>query len=216
MQCDICRRPASSRLPVNCTLCARNALYQPRVQLAQALLGREQIGKEVAQTAESAARLNPAAYPKATKPSETQSGTQPGNSWAIGRATAERVLSDEARESTLGHVQILREEIRRTRSEIVERKTRLQRQRSEFASAKQELSQGQASGIEPVEKGIHRTLYRRSKMHEKTAESRLYLCREAALLYGLQQRKRKKGGLGRDVYFIGGVPIIDLRDLNST
>lgn len=215
MQCDICRCPASSRLPVNCTLCARNALYHPRVQLAQALLRREQMGNEVGQTAESAARLNPAPLSKASKPLEPQSDTQPGITWTIGRAAAERVLSIETKETTLRHVQILRDEIRNTRNEIAERKARLQRRRSEFASAKQELSQGQASGIEPVAKGIQRTSHRRSRMHEKTAESRLYLCREAALLYGLQQRKRKKGGLGRDVYFIGGVPIIDLRDLNS-
>ena len=135
--------------------------------------------------------------------------------WTFQCAAAEQVLSEEKTESTLRHIQVLRGEIRRTGDEIAKRKAVFQRRRSEFASAKQELLQSQATGTESVEKSIRRTQRRRDIMHKKTAESRLYLCREAALLYGLQQRKRKKGGLGRDVYFIGGVPIADLRDLNS-
>jgi Vacuolar sorting 38 and autophagy-related subunit 14 len=52
-------------------------------------------------------------------------------------------------------------------------------------------------------------------LHARTAESRFFLCRETANLYGLVQRKRRKGAGGRDAYFIGGVPIVDIRDINS-
>lgn len=211
MQCDICCRPASSRLPVNCTLCARDALYQPRVQLAQALLQKEELGKEVEQLTLTPSRPGKTPASKAAKQQEPQLSI----AWTLQRAAAEQVLSDGKTESTLRHVQILRDEIRKTRDKIAERRTRLKRRRSEFASAKQELLQSQANATEPIDKGLRRAQHKRGVMHNKTAESRLYLCREAALLCGLQQRKRKKGGLGRDVYFIGGVPIADLRDLNS-
>jgi len=211
MQCDICRRPASSQLPVNCTLCARDTLYQPRVQLAQALLQKEKIGKEVEQITVVPSKSRETTTTRATKQPEPQ----PSITWTIRCATAEQVILDEEKKSILCHVQVLRDEIQKTRHEIAERKSRLQRRQSDFASAKQELLQSRATRTEPVEKFIRRTEHRRGMMHNKTAESRLYLCREAALLYGLQQRKRKRGGLGRDVYFIGGVPIADIRDLNS-
>ena len=139
----------------------------------------------------------------------------PNSTWTVHRAVSEQVVSENKTQSVLSHVEALREETQQIKSDIAARKARLLRRRSEFNSAKQELSQSQASAVEPVDKSIKRTEHRWEVMHHKTAESRLFLCREVALLYGLQQRKRKKGGLGRDIYLIGGVPIADLRDLNS-
>lgn len=209
MQCDICQRSASSLLPFNCTLCARDALYQPRLQLAQTLLHRESLGKEVERCVKGSSKVKKTSNSATAKPAEHNA------KWAVERAAAEQVISEEETQTVLAHVGSLREEIQNVKAEIAERKARLQRRRSEFASAKQELSQSQTNAVEPVEKGIRRTEHRWDILHNKTAEARLFLCREAALLYGLQQRKRKKGGLGRDVYYIGGVPIADLRDLNS-
>lgn len=209
MQCDICHRSASSRLPFNCTLCARNALYQPRIELAQALLYRESLGKEVDQAVKSSSKPRKTTNPTSTKFFETSP------TWVARRAAAEQTLSEEKTRTLHDHVQSLRDEIQIAKAEIAERKARLQARRSEAVSAKRELSQSQATAVEPVEKGIRRTEHRWDILHNKTSEARLFLCREAALLYSLQQRKRKRGGLGRDIYFIGGVPIPDLRDLNS-
>lgn len=209
MQCEICHRSASSRLPFNCTLCARLALYQPRIQLAQTLLHTESLGKEVEQNVLGTSKQEKARSSAGAK----TSGLNP--TWTVHRAASEQVLSEEKTQTVLSHVEALREETQKIKAEIEARKARLQRRRSEFTSAKQELSQSQATAAEPLDKAIKRTEHRWDVMHNKTAESRLFLCREVALLYGLHQRKRKKGGLGRDVYFIGGVPIADLRDLNS-
>ena len=137
------------------------------------------------------------------------------HTWTVHRAAADQFISEEKTQTAQKHIEALREETRKVKAEIAERKVRLLRRRSEFASAKQELSQSRANAVEPVDKSIKRTEHRWDVMHHKMAESRLFLCREVALLYGLHQRKRKKGGLGRDLYFIGGVPIVDLRDLNS-
>ena len=209
MQCDICQRSPSSRLPFNCTLCARNTLYQPRIQLAQSLLQKEALGKEVEQ--------NVAGTPKPTRviPATGGKSSEPNPSWIVQRAAAEQIVSEEKTQGIHDHVKTLRGEIQNTKAEIAARKARLQKRRSEFASAKQELSKSQTGAVENMDKSMRRTEHRWDILHNKTAESRLFLCREAALLYGLQQRKRKKGGLGRDVYFVGGVPLADLRDLNS-
>ncbi|KAK4695048.1 hypothetical protein P7C71_g2626, partial [Lecanoromycetidae sp. Uapishka_2] len=209
MECDICHRPANTRLPFNCTLCARDALYQPRLQLAETLLHKENLGKEVERNVTSPPKLNRIPNLASNKSSESNA------TWTVERAAAEQMSSEEKTQTIHDHVKNLRDEIRNVKIEIAERKARLQARRSEFASAKQELSQSQTAAIEPVEKGIRRTEHRWDTLHNKTAEARLFLCKEAALLYGLQQRKRKKGGLGRDSYLIGGVPIPDLRDLNN-
>ena len=209
MQCDLCQRSPNSLLPFNCTLCARSALYQPRVQLAQTLLESEALGKEVEQNVTGVSQPN-----KATKTASTKA-PESNPTWAVQRAAAEQRASEEKSERIYDHVRTLREEIQKTKAEIAARRKTLQRRRSDFASVQQELSQCRPHSVEDVEKGMRRTEHRWDTLHNKTAESRIFLCREAALLYGLQQRKRKKGGLGRDVYVIGGVPIADLRDLNS-
>lgn len=209
MQCDVCQRSANNRLPFNCTLCARSALYQPRVQLAQTLLQTEALGKEVEQNVTGVPQANKAIKTGSTKAPELNP------TWTVQRAAAEQRASEDKSQHIHDHVQSLREEIQKTKAEITARRKILQRRRSDLASAQQELSQSRHHSVEDIEKGMRRTEHRWDLLHNKTAESRIFLCREAALLYGLQQRKRKKGSLGRDVYVIGGVPIADLRDLNS-
>ena len=209
MQCDVCQRPPNNRLSFNCTLCARSALYQPRVQLAQTLLQTEALGKEVEQNVIVVSQAK-----KATKTAGTKA-PELNPTWTVQRAAAEQTASEEKTRHIYDHVQTLREEIQNTKADIAARKKILQRRRSDLASAKQELSQGRLHTGEDVEKGMRRTEQRWDTLHQRTAELRIFLCREVAILYGLQQRKRKKGGLGRDVYVIGGVPIADLRDLNS-
>ena len=178
--------------------------------MAQTLLRTEALGKEVEQNVAANSEREKARSSTGTRTSDLSA------SWNVHRATSEQIISEEKMRTSLSHIKSLREETRKIKSEIAVRKAKLSRRRSEFTSAKQELSQSQASAVEPVDKAIKRTEHRWDVMHHKTVESRLFLCREVALLYGLQQRKRKKGGLGRDVYLIGGVSIPDLRDLNST
>lgn len=212
MLCEICHRPASTRLPFHCILCARDALYNPRIQLAHILLERERLSKEVDESTASTLTPNNFIIPRSSKFIEPS----PNPSWSVQRAAADQALSEEKTESILHRNQVLREEIKKANDGIAERKARFHRRRVEFTSAKQELLQIQANGVEAVDKSIWRTQNRWDMMHSKTAQSRIFLSREAALLYGLQLRKRQKGGLGRDAYYIGGVPIPDLRDLNST
>ena len=125
------------------------------------------------------------------------------------------MTSKEQTQAIHPHIQTLRQETQNMKADIAARKARLLRRRSELASAQNEHSHSQAVSQEPLEKSIRRTSHRWDILHAKTAESRLFLCKEAAHLYGLQHHKRKKGLRGRDIYTIGGTPIVDLRDLNS-
>ena len=210
MQCEICKRPPSSRLLFHCTLCAREALHEPRIQLALILLREEALGRDVER---NSSQQKATIYNNQSKVGSK--AQEPSPSWALERATAERVASDEKTEDILSHVEALRTQTKDMKAEISKRRKNLAMRRSTLELATQTISQRQTSTIEPLEKGVKRTKHRWDALHAATVEARIFLCREAAQLYGLQQRKRKRGGPVKDVYVVAGIPIADLRELNS-
>lgn len=209
MQCNICRRDWSSKLPFNCTICARNTLYETRIEQAQTLLQRETAGNDVIGFVGA-----PGSVTTTTKLSG-QEAARNNKTFELERASSAKTDSLERTHAILNHKDALHKELEASRELIARRRTLLSQRRSDYDSATHSLSQRRAAALEPVESSIKRTQGRWDALHDRTAESRVFLCREAANLYGLQQRKRRKGMLGRDSYTIGGVPIVDLRDLNS-
>ena len=211
MQCEICKRSPTSRLPFNCTLCAREALHEPRIQLALTLLQQETLGHDVEGKIAQETGILRTSTPKASnKPQELSPR------WALERARIERTASDGEAQAVLGHVEALRAQTKEMKVEIASRKSNLAKRRSDLESATRNISRRQISATEPLEKGLKRTGHRWDALHLATLEARIFLCKEAAQLYGLQQRKRKRGRPGRDIYVIGGIPIADLRELNSS
>ena len=211
MQCEICKRSPSSRLQFLCTLCAREALHEPRIQHALILLQQETLGHEVEGNIAQQKEI-----PRKNLSKAGNRAQEPNPRWALEHATVERVASDGKTRDVLNHVEALRAQIKDMRAEISRRRSILDERRSSLESATKTISQRHTTAIEPVEKGLKRTEHRWDALHAATVEARMFLCREAAQLYGLQQRKRKRGGPGKDVYVIGGVPIADLKELNSS
>lgn len=206
MQCDICLRSSSSHLPFHCASCARNAIYEQRTLLAQTLLDSEAAGRAV----ESSIAVGPTS-------GQSKANTkvlEPSPAWAFNQAIAEESASVKRTEGIMSHIDALKKETERTRSDIAKKKASNFKRRSDLKSATL-AAQREAEALESVKRGVERMERRWDILHTRTMESRVFLCREAAQLYGLQQRIRKKAGLVRDIYMIGGVPIPDLRDLNS-
>ena len=208
MQCHICQRPSSTRLPFNCSSCARTVLYAPRVEHAQLLLDTESIGHEVERAVGGAQNLHNLSH-------DTTSSTAPHPTFAIERATAERVAIAERTEKIVAQAEILRNRIEETKDYMAKQRDKKLKRISDLEAARKLLSQRQSSDYDPVLKSIKRARIQWDGLHAKTAESRTLLCKEAAQLYGLQQQKRRKGVRGKDLYLIGGLPIPDLKDLNS-
>jgi len=208
MQCDICHRTSTFQLPFNCTTCARNALYGSRIQHAQILLGAETLAQEVEKNVtlsqSSQSQYNTSATPRDAHPT-----------YAAERFTAEQDVVEERTEAILAQADLLRRKTEELKDYINRKKAELSERRSTLGAASKRLSERPRSDLEPLEKGIKRIEHQWDALHSKTAEARSFLCKEAAQLYGLQQRKRKKGTPGRDLYLIGGTIICDLRDLNS-
>lgn len=92
-------------------------------------------------------------------------------------------------------------------------KTQNEARRAQLVSQTEGLSERRAAGIDVLKKDIARTTSKWSAISSRTAEARVFLCREVALLYGLKSRKRKSKGTVE--YLIGGVVIPSLSELNS-
>ena len=208
MQCDICKRPPSSKLPFICTFCAQDSLYSLRLQHSQVLLQKESREKQIAEAVSGKSR--------SSKSSSANSKKREGNpKWILQSAEAQQAVAEEKTESILSHTQSLREEAQKMKEDIAVRRSRLQQKRSALDTAVKALSQAKSTVIEPLSKDIRRISGRWDQLHAKTAESRIFLCTEAAHLYGLQCSKRKKNAKTKEIYSIGGTTIVDLRDLNS-
>ena len=211
MQCSLCARSLGPKLPAHCPACARYSLYEPRAENIRALLGREASSREVENVISDSWRDD-----------ADKSATQTGRSYGVASRWDIKQVSATVRnlEGCHGEIQaqaeILKVEIQNARADISKLKSSLNHRREDFASVTHNIEARRKSTLESIEKSIKRTVYRAEQQHLKTAESRIFLCREAAKLYDLRQRRRRRGNTVKEEYVIGGVGIVDLRDLNST
>ncbi|KAI9765000.1 MAG: hypothetical protein M1840_007922 [Geoglossum simile] len=133
----------------------------------------------------------------------------------IEQATAQKEESLERIQEIQNQANILQKDIEDGRARIAKLKASLAHRSSDYDSITHNLSARRATTLDSVEKSIRRIDHRWNTLHTRTAEARVFLCREAANLYGLKQRRRRKGGVIREDYTICGVTIVDLRDLNN-
>ncbi len=129
---------------------------------------------------------------------------------------AVREQSTQRAKAICDHVEALKAQIKAMRTDISTRRASNARRRADADAAKQNIEERRAATLSGIEKSIKRTDHLWRSVHARTTEDRSFLCHEAANLYGLKQRKRKKGGVVREEYAIGGIGISDLRDMNST
>ena len=212
MQCDICQRQVSRQLPFNCTICARDALYQSRIRSAQTLLHRESLRLHI----ENVVATSSTVFQENALREESKDLSEEAiQTWTIQSTRNQQDLTDATTQNLHNQRDLIYHEIKSVKLEIANRKELNQQRARALASAQSELSKDQAVCIKPIARSIRHTKQDWGLLHGKTIEARSFLCKEAASLYSLQQRKKRKGGVGRDVTFIGGLPIVDLRDLNS-
>jgi hypothetical protein len=133
--------------------------------------------------------------------------------WDVGRNDGERDLAVDRTRQIMAQADDLRTKIEAAREDIARRKAVITRRKSELASAANGLEARRAKQIEDMEKNINRTRHKWNQMHFTMVQSRAFLCGEAAKLYGL--RRLLDCSLLLDEYSIGGVPIVDLRNMNS-
>ncbi|KAL8652863.1 MAG: hypothetical protein Q9210_002444 [Variospora velana] len=210
MHCNICQRPSGTRLPFNCTSCARDALYQTRLRLAHALLEHEVASGQIEEELNSFQHLT-------SKDSVSTSSTGENlHAPVLFKSTvAERHALDERTLFVHDQIKNLRTQTNKTRDELASHRASIAKRKSDLDAARREFTRREAVEIGPIITGIGRTRARWDALHAKTAESRLLLCREAASLYGLRRRSPSLARSKKDGYIIGWLPIYHLRDFDT-
>ena len=211
-ECQVCLRTPDSSLPFYCQTCGRNVLYEVRLKHAQTLLEKETLAKEI-----NAKALSVAGEKSATGNGRAASRDvhEPPNRLSLEHMRSESLKSKSQAQAISAECQTLRAQLETLRGHASKAKKAAAQRASTLDSMQRALQKSQLESTEALEKEISSISTSWDRLHNRTAEARVFLCREVATLYGLQQRKRKKGAPGRDAYLIGGVQIIDLRDLNS-
>ena len=196
--CQVCSRNPSHELTFLCTSCARAAVYDVRVELVQAVLDRDSARRQVEET--------------------LMTGTQP--SGALSRHAYDN-MRNEVAASKLRYQDLreqadqLRASINEMKADTVKKEAKLMQRHEALKNAKAKatgITTGRKQQLQTDLAAAQRTA---EATHKQSSEDRIWRCRLAAQLAGLEQRKRRKGTTERDVYLIGGMPIVDLRDLNS-
>jgi len=208
MECDICRRSPDKCLDFFCTACARNAAYVPRVEHARILL-ESNVLKTKAEEA-----VDAETHRRKTPPDAPASSTD-GDVWQ------KEWKQVQATESSR-HVARIKEERENTKQKSAALKAQIEELRTKIAEKKQVLDVIQSKVPQRWNEDLSQTNVAKGKVsssllqvQHKSIGSRATLCREAASLMRLRQRRRQRDTPGREQYSIAGLTLPDLREISN-
>src|SRR6267378_4115154 len=107
MSCHVCSRAHSPRLSFYCTTCARNQLYQLRLENARLGLEKEALGRQI-ESAVAGERTER----KGSEVEVAQDSEQKQSPWAVQVAQTEGALSLARSKATVAHMDMLKSEIK--------------------------------------------------------------------------------------------------------
>lgn len=192
MDCDICHRSHDAkRLPFLCTVDARAALYDGRIENVMALIENEDLQKQISDLLD-----------------ETNAPTKDRKD----ALQAQQRTAEDRTTQILAAADKLRNDIKAAKEEIQTRRAALSRRKSDIAAVSDGLIERRVKRQKSVERetGMHK--YRWTKCADELARTRSFLCIEAAQLYGL--KRIKEGSPSKYEYYLGGIPVVDLTAMN--
>jgi Vacuolar sorting 38 and autophagy-related subunit 14 len=210
MECDLCMRSSTSKVPFCCPSCVRSILYEPRIRSAQILLEKEQLTSRIERT-------HPLGKPVdgRSKGADIKQDGLALRKLSIQSSNVEKAQSEDRTNAIRENIKTLKDEIQAAREEIAQRKAILQKKRLEWHTINTAVPERRIARTAKVQEGIKKTTHSWDVIHNKAIETRSFLCKEAAYLHGLRQRKKMRAGVVKDQYTIGGVSLVDLKDINN-
>ena len=204
-RCDVCQRAASDKLGLYCHRCARNTLYESRISLAQCILERESFGREI----EEASKDEGSALTTTRDSNDARRSLSYNSARLEYRTIAARtqIILDDSRS--------LQAEIEKMRSQLAETKASIVRRRRHIKAAVQEIRYEEETTVKSMQENINSQKVSWDRLHKRIVNGREVLPQELVSLYGLQVRRRSKASGSRDTYHIAGVPVFNLKELNS-
>ena len=204
MECSICKRDNAAELGLNCASCARTALYGPRLELARLLLERQSLSSRI-----EAVTGFPAAEVDGTD-TQTQS-----HAWKTELHNAQRHAATESLRERNTVNMTLKATIEQMRVEAKVKREQLRKRKAEL-TATRSATEGREQKQADRQKDIVVRGQRSSiTMHDRSTDSKIFLCREVATLLRLRQRRSRKNDIVREHYLVAGFIIPDLRSINN-
>jgi Vacuolar sorting 38 and autophagy-related subunit 14 len=204
-------RPASSKLSLCCPSCARSVLYETRLRNAKILVEREQLAVDIESLTSSGDRAE-----GQIDSGNTKQDVLASRRWSMESLNVKRIQARERIKDVQEHNQTLRHDIKAAREEMAKQKAILRKKRAENDTVRSVVLERRRDKLDKLREEIKKTVQSWNAVGNKAVETRSFLCGEAAHLSALKQRKKMRGGVVRDHYTIGGVPVISIRDINSS
>lgn len=208
MSCGVCQQTASARRKPVCISCAQALLLEPRLSLAEALLSREKSHTHVEAVVRPGNDGILAALPE---DADWDAITSAISSRSHERARTEKDAIEIRLESISEKAKELQQQVEDHKRYIAEHQKLHQQRRAAITSERQELAKRKSQAFEPVQAAIKRANRHLDKIHTRTADAREFLVKEVGALCGLRHVQDKKG---RSEFYLDGLPIPNLKDLN--
>ena len=208
MECDVCRRPPDESLGFFCTGCTRNALYVPRLELARILLERNSLKIKVEEAVDADTQGR-------DFPSETPASTVDRKIWhkeweqVQAKERSRRIRQAKEEQGNL------KQESAGLKTQIEELKAKIAEKKQVLATVDSRIPHRWIENLSQTTATNNRALASLLQIQHKSTGSRATLCREAASLMRLRQRRRHRDAPGREQYSIAGLTLPDLREISN-
>jgi hypothetical protein len=211
--CTVCDRDFGGKRKPLCTGCAQATLYPARIHQASSLIDREK------HHTHAEAVLRPgndgiiAALSEEADWDAVHAAVTAGvRKQSVVKAKEEQAVIDARINDITDKAAELRQQIEDYKQYIAQQKLWHVQRQQDLRVERKELEKQQARTLEPVSAAMHKARQRLEKVHKRTFDAQALLCHEIAYSSGLRKQKGKNG---RSKYWIGGVPLPDLRELNG-
>ncbi|KAK8256640.1 UV radiation resistance protein and autophagy-related subunit 14-domain-containing protein [Phyllosticta capitalensis] len=213
MECDICAKDLNPKVRVHCPTCARAALYNLRIDLATVLLEKETLGKHV----EAVVSGTDDQAGQAISLGEILVDTHESSKRvAVEREYTKAAESQERVRQITEQADLLRKHLEDGKREISARKAAISQRRSDLESATYNIDERRGKDLANVKSAIRAVKEADDVGHRDDIRSKVWHCKHAAEVAGLKQRRRRtRDGQIKTEYYMGGVCVYDLRDLNK-
>lgn len=162
INCDVCRRPHSQKLPFLCVTDARNQLYESRLQNAKLLIENDILEHQI----------NAIVSPPQDVARQEDSAVkaQLVQSWK-----SEQAAALDRTSQIIAQAERLRLESDAARKELQDRKESVRRRKSDLVSVSEGIAARRSRQIEDIERSLHMSNYKWNRSADQMEHS-LFFC----------------------------------------
>lgn len=207
MDCFTCKKLSEKEDGLICVACTRNAINPLRIELTKVLLQKEELAKKVEHI------IDPDNNPAPDE--DTKRLAVLLRERHLRKIEAEQEQAEEERVREL--LAIKQQELADLKARRDNLKSHNSQRKNDLAKTKKEILGAKKQQLKEMAEKAAQEKLKAEALHNKTIEAKATLCREVASLKRLRHGKKKlKDGTIKELYFVSGLVLPDLRQINST